>query len=54
MYLAIYGSVDKNLELTSASARAAQSTALALSVEAPRPFPILSWLKTSLVSAMLR
>jgi hypothetical protein len=54
MYLAIYGSVDKNLELASPSAAGAQSTALAMSVEAPKPFPIISWLKTSLVSAMLQ
>jgi len=54
MYLAIYGSVDKSLELTRPSATAAKSTGLALSVEAPKPFPILSWLKTSLVTAMFR
>jgi hypothetical protein len=54
MYLAIYGSVDKNLELTSASATAGQSTGLALSVESPKPFPILSWLRASLISTMFR
>jgi hypothetical protein len=54
MYLAIYGSVDQNLKLTGASATAGQSTGLPLSVEAPKPFPILSWLRASLVSAMFR
>jgi hypothetical protein len=54
MYLAIYSSVDKNLELTSASATAGQSTELALSVAAPKPLPILSWLRASLVTAMFR
>ena len=54
MYLAIYGAVDKNLELTGASATAGESTGLALSVEAPKPFPILSWLRASLFTAMFR
>ena len=54
MYLAIYGSVDKNLELTNASATAGQTTGMALSVEAPKPFPILSWLRASLIGAMFR
>jgi len=54
MYLAIYGAVDKNLDLTGASATAVRSTGLALSVEAPKPFPILSWLRASLFTAMFR
>jgi hypothetical protein len=54
MYLAIYSSVDQNLELTSASATAGQSTELALSVSAPRPLPILSWLRASVVSVLFR
>ena len=54
MYLAIYGSGDKNLDLTSASATAGQSTEPALSVPAPRPLPILSWLGASVVSVLFR
>ena len=54
MYLAIYGAVDKNLDLTGTSATAVRSTGLALSVEAPKPFPILSWLRASLFTTMFR
>src|SRR2546423_1412021 len=54
MYLAIYGAVDKNLELTRTSTTAGESTGLTLSVEAPKPFPILSWLRASLFTAMFR
>ena len=54
MYLAIYGAVDKNLDLTGAPATAGESTGLALSVEAPKPFPILSWLRASLFTTMFR
>ena len=54
MYLTIYGAVDKNLELTGASATTGESTGLTMSVEAPKPFPILSWLRASLFTAMFR
>ena len=54
MYLAIYGAVDKNLDVTRTSATAGESTRLALSFEAPKPFPILSWLRASLFTAMFR
>ena len=54
MYLTIYGAVDKNLDLTGAPATAGESTGLALSVEAPKPFPILSWLRASLFTTMFR
>ena len=54
MYLAIYGAVDKNLDLTGTSATAVRSTGLALSVEASKPFPILSWLRASLFTTMFR
>src|SRR5204862_2968257 len=54
MYLAIYGAVDKNLEFTGASATPGESTGLTMSVEAPKPFPILSWLSASLFTAMFR
>src|SRR5256886_14106130 len=54
MYLTIYGAVDKNLELTGASATAGESTRLAFSFEAPKPFPILSWLRASLFTTMFR
>lgn len=54
IYLTIYASVDRNVGFNTASATAGQSTGLALSVEAPKPLPLLSWLRQSFVSVLFR
>jgi hypothetical protein len=54
MYLAIYSSVDRNLQLGPSQASPANANSdgsgFALSVEAGQPFPIMLWLRQTLIS----
>jgi hypothetical protein len=54
MYLAIYSSVDRNLQLGPGGVSPANANSngsgFALSVEAGQPFPIMLWLRQTLIS----